>query len=89
MRVDRKNSVTWLALVVATCVSSAFVEGYSVKQIAVPVALMFAWFKIRMVVLHFMELRDAPIGWRLLLEGWIMLVTAIVLTSYVLTPTSL
>ena len=44
--------------------------------------LAIAWFKGRLVVLDFMELRHAPTAWRLLIEGWLLLVTGLIFVFY-------
>lgn len=44
--------------------------------------LAIAWFKGRLVVLDFMELRHAPTTWRLLIEGWLLLVTGLIFVFY-------
>jgi hypothetical protein len=44
--------------------------------------LAIAFVKGRLVILDFMELRDAPLMWRLLLEGWLILVSSLILLAY-------
>lgn len=46
--------------------------------------LAIAWFKGRLVVLDFMELRHAPLLWRALIEGWLLLVSGLILLFYFL-----
>ena len=44
--------------------------------------LIIAFVKGRLVILDFMELREAPLMWRLLLEGWLILVSSLILLAY-------
>ncbi len=46
--------------------------------------LAIAYLKGRLVVLDYMELRHAPLVWRALLEGWLVLVSALLLIGYYL-----
>lgn len=46
--------------------------------------LAIAWFKGRLVVLDFMELRHAPRLWRALVEGWLLLVSVCLFVAYYL-----
>ena len=67
----------WLALVVAT--GAAFgssAEGFGAMTLAL------AWFKGRLVILEFMELRHAPKLWRGILEGWLLIVSVAILVVY-------
>jgi hypothetical protein len=44
--------------------------------------LAIAFVKGRLVILDFMELRNAPLLWRLLLEGWLIVVSSLILLAY-------
>ena len=44
--------------------------------------LVIAFVKGRLVILDFMELREAPRLWRALLEGWLILVSSLILLAY-------
>jgi hypothetical protein len=44
--------------------------------------LAIAWFKGRLVVLDFMELRHAPVVWRTLIEGWLVLIVGCLFAGY-------
>ena len=76
----------WLMLVVAT--SAAFglrTEGFAgIAPGVVTVAL--AYFKGRLVILEFMEIRHAPKLWRGILEGWLLIVSAAILLVYGIGP---
>lgn len=45
--------------------------------------LAIAYLKGRLVILDFMELRHAPLIWRSLIEGWLLLITGLILVFYV------
>jgi hypothetical protein len=49
---------------------------------AIVTMLLIAFIKGRLVILDFMELREAPLMWRLLLEGWLILVSSLILLAY-------
>lgn len=46
--------------------------------------IAIACFKGRLVILDFMELRHAPVIWRVLMEGWLLLVASLILLFYYL-----
>ncbi|MES2681954.1 MAG: cytochrome C oxidase subunit IV family protein [Pseudomonadota bacterium] len=73
----------WAVLMAATIVST---WGFS--QHGVPARLgtvgvfLLAAFKVRLVLLHFMALRHAPLLPRLAFEAWLLVVTAVILVAY-------
>ena len=69
-----------------TCVSTWGVsrEGVAPAIATVAIFLLAAW-KTRLVLAHFMELRNAPQRWRLLFEAWVILVTAAIAGIYLQT----
>ena len=44
--------------------------------------LAIAYLKGRLVILDFMELRHAPLIWRGLIEGWLLLVCGLIFAFY-------
>jgi caa(3)-type oxidase subunit IV len=70
-------SLVWLALIVLTLISWRVGTdgGFSAKLAAV-IVLIVAFFKVRLVGLYFMELREAPIQLRMILEGYCLVVCA-------------
>ena len=73
----------WLALVTATLLSWWLAEHHAVPgRIATTAALAIAAVKTRLVFLHFMELRDAPLPWRHLFESWAVLCASAILAAY-------
>ena len=66
---------TWGLLIATTGLAWWLAErGALSPRIATGSVLVIAAFKVRLVFLHFMELRSAPTLWRLLFEAWVLLV---------------
>ena len=88
MTVRRKPvSLIWLLLMTATCATTWWLSKDSFTATVGTVATMLiAAFKVRLVLLHFMELRHAPTPLRLIFEAWVLVVTAAILSLYLQTP---
>lgn len=72
----------WLVLVVATLITWYLGEVGAAGTAAIVTMLVIAFVKGRLVILDFMELRDAPRLWRTLLEGWLIVVGSLILLAY-------
>jgi hypothetical protein len=72
----------WLVLVIGTGITWWLGEAGAAGTGAILAMLAIAFVKGRLVILDFMELRDAPLMWRLLLEGWLTLVGGLILLAY-------
>ena len=72
----------WLVLIVATLITWYLGEVGAAGTGAIVAMLLIAFIKGRLVILDFMELRAAPTLWRLLLEGWLILVSGLILLAY-------
>jgi heme/copper-type cytochrome/quinol oxidase subunit 4 len=80
-------SIVWLMLMVLTCASTWMLSKDAFSPLVATVGIfLIAAYKVRLVMLSFMELRTAPIVWRVAFECWIALATAMILTIYLLTP---
>jgi len=79
-----KNSAhrAWLVLMIATCITWYLGEVGAAGTWAIVTMLAIAFVKGRLVILDFMELRGAPMMWRVLLEGWLILVSSLILLAY-------
>ena len=79
-----KNSAhrAWLILIVATGMTWYLGEVGAAGTLAIVTMLLIAFVKGRLVILDFMELRNAPALWRALLEGWLILVSSLILLAY-------
>jgi heme/copper-type cytochrome/quinol oxidase subunit 4 len=76
-------SVVWAALMLATCASTWLLSKNSVTPEVATVAIMLiATVKVRLVIRYFMEVRLAPLTLRLVCDGWLLAVTALIVTVY-------
>ena len=85
MATSRRVTMVWLVLLAFTCGSSlvgAEMGAGSASATAIIIAL--ALFKVRLIGIHFMEVRVAPAPLRLLFEGYVLVVYA-TLTALTLT----
>lgn len=71
-----------MILLLATAVTIWLGEHGAAGTAAVFAMLCLAFIKGRLIVLDFMELRHAPLLWRVLLEGWLLLVSSLILLAY-------
>jgi hypothetical protein len=72
----------WLVLLIATGATWWLGETGAAGTGAILAMLAIAFVKGRLVILDFMELRGAPLMWRILLEGWLILVSSLILLAY-------
>ncbi|NMF90789.1 cytochrome C oxidase subunit IV family protein [Aromatoleum petrolei] len=72
----------WLVLLVATGATWWLGDVGAAGTGAILAMLAIAFIKGRLVILEFMELQGAPLVWRLLLEGWLILVGGLILLAY-------
>jgi hypothetical protein len=79
-----KNSAhrAWIILLIATSITWYLGEVGAAGTLSIVAMLAIAFVKGRLVILDFMELRGAPLMWRLLLEGWLILVSSLILLAY-------
>ena len=79
----RPVSIVWAALMMATCASTWLLSANAVTPEVATVAIMLiAAVKVRLVIRHFMEVRRAPLALQFVCEGWLLAVTALILTVY-------
>ena len=70
MTAQRAADAAWLALVAATLGSWWLAEHHGAGVWTVTLVMSVAAFKVRLVLLHFMELNHAPRAWRLAFGAW-------------------
>ena len=70
MTAQRAADFAWLALVAATVGSWWLAEHRGAGAWTVSLVMSVAVFKVRLVLLHFMELNLAPRAWRLAFDAW-------------------
>ena len=76
----QKNTAIWALLALATVLS--WYMG-SDAALNIPAAmLLIAFFKTRLVIMHFMEVNHAPLGLRLVCEAWGIVCCAALIVLY-------
>jgi hypothetical protein len=76
-------SIVWAALMLATCASTWQLSKNSVTPEAATVAIMLiAVVKVRFVIWQFIEVRRAPLALRFVCDGWLLAVTTLIVTAY-------
>ncbi|GAA0630768.1 hypothetical protein GCM10009547_38260 [Sporichthya brevicatena] len=80
----RASFVVWAALVVFTIASFALGGEHLIenKELAAAVVIGIGAIKVRLVGLHFMELRHAPIALRLVFEAYCVLIFGVLMGLY-------
>lgn len=79
---DRQTNV-WMVLVAATVLTAVVgLEQHGGSTVVGLLLLAVAFVKIRLVALHFMEVRDAPLPLRLLVEGYVGVTFAALVVIY-------
>lgn len=74
---------TWLLLVGATLLVGYLADANHVAPtVAASIALVVAFVKARLVLLRYMELRHAPLAWRLVFEAWALAAAGGILAAY-------
>jgi Prokaryotic Cytochrome C oxidase subunit IV len=81
-------TIVWVLLLAATIASwrlggEPSAENLTPNGISA-IALVIAFFKVRLVLIHFMELKDAPWGWRAIYEAWVLLVCGALVFLYLI-----
>jgi hypothetical protein len=78
-------TIVWAALMLATITSTWLLSNNSVTpEVATVAILLIAALKVRFVIWHFMEVRRAPLALRFICDGWLLAVTAGILTVYLI-----
>jgi hypothetical protein len=77
-KVERRLLLVWLVLILATLASweSSTTLARAYPALPVVIVLVLAFFKVRLVMLEFMEVRAAPLALRAALELWVVLACA-------------
>lgn len=79
---DRQTNV-WMVLVAATVLTAVVgLEQHGGTAAVGLLLLAIAFVKIRLVALHFMEIREAPLPLRLLVEGYVGITFVVLVTIY-------
>jgi len=90
LRTNRSAMVVWAGLMIATLVSwwlgsEEGGEPGAGASGATAAVIVVAFVKVRFVGRHFMEVRDAPLALRLILDVYVVLVCSMLVVIYLLT----
>jgi hypothetical protein len=78
-------SIVWAALMLATCASTWLLSKNSVTpEVATVAVMLIAGVKVRLVIMHFMEVRRAPLALQFVCDGWLLALTVLIVTVYLL-----
>jgi Prokaryotic Cytochrome C oxidase subunit IV len=72
----------WILLIAASLFSWFVTEDMSVGKWGTTAVILIAAFKINLVIAHFMELKWQPGPYRVVLSGWLAVVTTIIIGGY-------
>lgn len=80
---ERRTDVVWLLLMAVTVTTTWVLSKDAVpRQFGTVAILALAAWKVRWVLLDFMELRHAPIAGRIVFEAWAFGVTGMIAGFY-------
>jgi len=81
---NRRVTLVWVALIVATLVSAwvGIAYGAGAARTVTVVVMIIAFVKLNLIGLHFMELRDAPWQLRVLFEGWCVVTCGAIIVTF-------
>ena len=82
LSLKNRSDLAWIILLIGTFVTWGLGEAGAAGTWAIVTMLVIAFIKGRLVILDFMELRHAPLMWRVILEGWLILVGSLILLAY-------
>ena len=77
-----RATIIWLLLIVATVATWTLGEQGAAGPKVAGVLFAIAFLKGRAIALDFMGLKHAPLLWRLLAEGWLVLVCTLIGLAY-------
>ena len=81
----RAPRVIWLLLLALTLASFVLFEGRYLASLSTLVIVTIAACRARLVVVHFMEVSQAPENWRPLYETWVFVAAAIIVIGHYVT----
>ena len=79
---SRGLTLVWMVLVVATVLAGWLAQTHRGIHWAALLIVLIASAKIHLIMNHFMELRSAPVGWRIAMSAWLLVVTCVVTSGY-------
>jgi Prokaryotic Cytochrome C oxidase subunit IV len=87
--VNTKETYIWIFLALLTLVSWLLGDSYVADSRQVSIYLtsgliLLAFFKIRLVIMYFMEIANAPLPLRVLFEVWVVAVPVVIISLYLM-----
>lgn len=82
LRIQLRPIHVWAILVTVTLSGWFLSEDTGAVRFGATAVILIAAFKINLVIGHFMELGWQPRPWRLVLSGWLAMVTIIIIGCY-------
>lgn len=78
-------TIVWAVLMAASIIATWFLskDAFS-PEVAAVGSIGIAAFKIRLVLIHFMDLKEAPLLLRTAFEAWVAVVTLAILGLYMM-----
>lgn len=83
---DKSLLIWWGALVTLTLLSFETSMLSNATEASIALVIAIAMLKVRIVILHFMEVRTAPIFLRAALEVWIVATGVVILIMWFSAP---
>lgn len=81
MRFDeRRLNLVWLVLVVVTVSGFTIAEASLTRMLSIAVVMVLSGVKARLVLYEFMELHEAPIGFRVFFNVWLGFVVLMIIS---------
>lgn len=78
----RRATILWLLLVAATLLTWAMGTSALAGKATIALLAVLSFWKGSVIILDFMALRHAPLLWRALTLGWMILVWAVIGIAY-------
>jgi hypothetical protein len=89
--IHRNVFIAWLVLILLTALSWYLSLDLSVTEnnahrMTTSTLFLLAFFKVRLVIIHFMEISTAPIALRIFFESWVVVVCSVLIAMYCFLP---
>ena len=78
----RTTVISWLLLIILTFISVYLTTFIDSRSVFIACAFIIVLFKGQQIIDNFMELKHAPIRWRLLLLSYVTLIPLIIAIIY-------
>ena len=79
----RRSTLLWATLILATVLTWGMGALGSTGKGAIALLALISFWKGAVIILDFMALRHAPLLWRTLTLGWMVLVWAVIAIAYI------